>query len=102
MVCELCRRDVPRVTLHHLVPRATHSDRVKRELGEERNRKVALCVGCHRQVHKFFENKRLGKEYDTLEALRLDPGIAKYVEWVSRRPGDFVPPKCARAKGRRG
>jgi len=93
MNCELCGRDVPGVTLHHLVPRATHTKRLKEELGEERNRKASLCVACHRQLHAMFENKVLGRELSTLEAIRRDEDVVKYVAWIRKRPGTFIPKK---------
>jgi hypothetical protein len=96
MICELCERDVPRTTEHHLVPRATHTKRLKRELGDERNRKANLCVACHRQLHYLFENKILGREFNTLELLRQNPEVITYLNWIRKRPGDFVPRKGKR------
>jgi len=98
MNCELCGRDVPGVTLHHLVPRATHTKRVKEELGEDRNRKASLCVACHRQLHYLFANKVLGKELNTLRVIRANPDVAKFVAWIRKRPGTFVPKKGKRKR----
>ena len=96
MICELCGRDVPNTTSHHLVPRSTHTKRVKRDLGEERNVRANLCVACHRQLHNLFENKTLGKDLNTLDAIRKNDDVVTYVKWIRKRPPDFVPKKGRR------
>jgi len=98
MICELCGRDVPKTTRHHLVPRATHTKRVKRELGDKRNVQADLCVACHRQLHYLFANKVLGKELSTLAAIRKNEDVMTYVKWIRKRPGDFVPRKGRRKR----
>jgi hypothetical protein len=96
MICELCGRDVSRVTSHHLIPKATHTKRLKRELGEERNVQADLCVACHRQLHYLFENKILGRELNTLDVIRRNEDVITYVKWIRKRPGDFTPRKGVR------
>ena len=47
---------------------------------------VDLCSSCHRHVHVTISNKELEREYNTLEALKVHPGISRFVEWVRRKP----------------
>ena len=98
MICELCGRDVPRVTSHHLIPKATHTKRLKKDMGDERNRQADLCVACHRQLHYLFANKLLGRELNTLDLIRQNAEVVTYVNWIRKRPGDFVPRKGVRKR----
>ena len=84
--CELCRRENLVLTDHHLVPRARHNRRVRRDLGADRNRTAALCSSCHRQVHKLFTEKELERSYHTLELLLAHPAVLEWVGWVGKRP----------------
>jgi hypothetical protein len=74
--CALCEREVRQVNRHHLIP--------KSEGGREM---VNLCFACHKTLHSFFTNQTLAKELHTLEALRAQPEIARYLKWV-RQQGD--------------
>lgn len=95
--CELCKRVTPLVTIHHLIPRGTHSKRVKRKYGDEcTTRKVLLCVACHRQVHYLFSNKELENELNSLELLRVNPDIQKYLKWIRNKDPNFLPSKGIR------
>jgi uncharacterized protein with PIN domain len=73
-VCALCERDVSRVSKHHIIP--------KSQGGTET---VELCSTCHKTLHKFFSNRTLAREKSTLEALRTDPDIARYLAWVRKQ-----------------
>ena len=83
-VCELCRREVPATTVHHLTPKS----RSKRANVRVEDIPVArLCRLCHKQVHALFTNRTLQKELYTLEALRREPEMERFLEWVKARPG---------------
>lgn len=77
-----------RLTRHHLRPRA-HG-------GTET---VLLCSGCHRQVHALFENRTLAEELDSLEKLRQDPQIRRYLSWAKRQKGGHI--RVRRSRSRR-
>jgi len=95
--CELCQRVTGFLTEHHLIPRATHSKKVKREYGRECNmRKAMICVACHRQVHYLFSNKQLGKSLNSIDLLKTDTEVDKYIQWIKNKPDDFVPRKGKR------
>ena len=67
--CEICERCLP-LTRHHLIPRTLHGRLRKR--GYEREQlcqTVNICSLCHRAVHRFYSEKQLAMEYNTLEKL---------------------------------
>jgi len=76
MLCELCKRDVPALTRHHLVPVTRGTDGVV----------VMVCGDCHSAIHKFFSNKELERAYNTLDKLMEHEGFARHVRWLSKRP----------------
>lgn len=73
--CALCERQVRQVSKHHLIP--------KSEGGRE---VVRLCQPCHKTLHSFFTNRTLLKELHTIDDLRAEPEIARYLAWVRKQP----------------
>ncbi|RMG66991.1 MAG: HNH endonuclease [Calditrichaeota bacterium] len=67
------------MTVHHLVP-------------GRRNRRncqtVVLCGDCHRQIHRLFSNRVLARELNTLERLRAQPEVQKFLAWVQKQDPD--------------
>jgi hypothetical protein len=104
-LCELCRRHVAQLTKHHLIPKTRHKNkRNKRDFNrEEIHTRVAwLCRPCHKMVHATLTEKELEREYNTLNALRGHPEIAKFSAWISTRPdGTAVTVKTHRQKAGR-
>jgi hypothetical protein len=92
--CELCGREVRKLTRHHLVPRTRHKNKKnKRDFDrQEIHRTVGLCSPCHRHVHIVLDNKQLEREYNTVEALKAHPDVEKFVRWVRRKPHGTVGP----------
>lgn len=83
--CALCGRHLRTLTRHHLKPR------------EHGGVETALfCTGCHRQVHALFTNRTLADELDTLEKLRADPAIRRYVAWARRQDDAHIPVRRSR------
>jgi len=93
--CALCGREIGTLTLHHLIPRTRHSNRRnKREFSrqEVRERTAWLCRPCHKQVHAVLDEKTLEREYNSVEALRGHPAIARFIRWIAAKPdGTHVP-----------
>lgn len=76
MPCALCNRSVERLTLHHLIPKehdGTHDDT------------VPLCAPCHKQIHVLFDNKHLAHELNTVDKLRAEPAMARFLRWVRKQ-----------------
>ncbi len=88
--CELCGRLVPEVTQHHLVPK---------DAGGGTGPVADLCPTCHRQLHALYDNQTLARRLGSLEALRQDPTVQRFVRWVRKQdPGRRVAVRRARER----
>ena len=74
--CQLCRREVERYTVHHLVPRSR---------GGRFGPTARLCATCHRQLHAMFSEATLAKEFHSIELLRSNLQVAEYLRWARRQ-----------------
>lgn len=78
-ICPLCGRPLGRRReRHHLVPRLKG--------GRET---VELHPICHRKIHSLFTEAELARRYATVDALRSDPRIERFVAWLDGKPADF-------------
>lgn len=83
MQCELCEREMKRLTIHHLIPRQ-NTKRKKAEPGPT----IEICSACHRQIHACFDNKHLAQELNTMEKLKNEPKMQKFLLWVKKQTPD--------------
>ncbi|HEX8551018.1 MAG TPA: HNH endonuclease [Abditibacteriaceae bacterium] len=81
MICELCGREVGALTLHHLKPK---SRRGKYEKVIELPT-AQICSACHRQIHALFSNRELADEWNSLEKLRSEERMKKFIAWISKQ-----------------
>ncbi len=77
VTCELCDREAPDLTTHHLVPRDEDG---------RRGPTAVVCNACHRQLHAMFDNRTLARSLSTVDDLRSDPRLARFLGWVRRQP----------------
>jgi hypothetical protein len=86
--CALCQRAAIPLTRHHLIPRTVHSrPRTRRNFSrDQRLTVVLLCRACHKQIHGLFTESELARTYSSIEALAAHPEVARFIEWVARRP----------------
>lgn len=79
-VCPLCDRPIPpsQRDAHHLIPKSRGGERT-----------AWLHRICHRQIHALFTESELEKDFHQVEALRAHPQMARFLEWVRRKPDDF-------------
>ena len=77
-VCELCEREVGRLTSHHLVPKAR---------GGKHGPQVLLCPTCHRQLHALFSEATLEKDLSSVKALKKHPQVAIFLSWMRKQKG---------------
>jgi 5-methylcytosine-specific restriction enzyme A len=84
--CELCGRNTVPLTKHHLVPRARHNKKVKRDLGEDRNKVAMICGPCHSAIHDFCTEKELERKFNTIALLKTREDVRNWIEWVRERP----------------
>jgi len=91
-VCPLCLRPIPPgvpQSLHHLVPKLK---------GGKGGPTVLMHHICHKEIHATLCEADLARSYNTPAALRAHPRLARFAEWVSKRPPEFL----SRVPGRRG
>ncbi|MEZ5714725.1 MAG: HNH endonuclease [Paracoccaceae bacterium] len=82
-VCPLCGRPIPEgvpQSRHHLIPRLR---------GGKGGETVLLHAICHAEIHATLSETELARDYNTIEALRAHPRLAKFIAWVARRPPGF-------------
>jgi hypothetical protein len=78
--CWLCSRPLgKRVEYHHPVPKS----RGGRET-------VPIHPICHRTLHQTLTNKEL--ELLSLDELRAQPNIARFLKWIATKDPDFHAP----------
>ena len=82
-ICPLCHRPIPpaaKQSLHHLIPRLK---------GGKRGPTVLLHQICHNEIHATLTETELARDFNTAEALRAHPRLAKFIRWVAKRPPGF-------------
>lgn len=82
-LCPLCLRPIPSgvpQSLHHLIPKLR---------GGKGGPTVLLHQICHSEIHASLTETELARSYSSIEALRDHPRLAKFIEWVARRPPEF-------------
>lgn len=83
-ICPLCDRpippDVPQ-SVHHLIPKLK---------GGKGGEVVLMHHICHREVHATLSEAELARQFNTPEALRAHPRLAKFAAWIARRPPGFA------------
>jgi len=76
--CELCERAVANLTVHHLVPRS--QSKKKQVLPTAK-----LCPACHRQLHVLFSNHLLARSLSSLEEIKREPSMQRFLSWVRKQ-----------------
>lgn len=82
-ICELCEREMKRLSVHHLVPRQT----VKRKKADP-GPTVEICSACHHQIHTLFSNIELAQSLNTLEKIKNQPQMEKFLNWLKKQTPD--------------
>ncbi|MEL6688811.1 MAG: HNH endonuclease [Pseudomonadota bacterium] len=83
-ICPLCGRPIPSgvpQSLHHLIPKLK---------GGKGGPTVLMHHICHKEVHAALTEAELARAYNTPEALRAHPRLAKFAAWVAKRPPEFM------------
>lgn len=84
MFCELCEREIlpGDKSVHHLVP--------KTNTNGKNSLTIVLHTICHRQIHALYSEKVLAKHFNTIDKLKNDSNIQRFVRWLTKRPLEFV------------
>jgi len=93
-ICALCGRPIPAgvpQSRHHLVPKLR---------GGKGGETVLLHQICHKEIHATLTETELARVYNTAEALRAHPHLAKFVRWVAKRPPGFDARSTGNRRGR--
>lgn len=92
-ICPLCERPIPahaRQSLHHLTPKLK---------GGAQGATVRLHQICHSAIHARYSEAEIARRLAEVDALRADPEIARFLEWVHGKPDDFhAPTRLTRAR----
>ncbi|WP_341733028.1 HNH endonuclease [Microcoleus sp. EPA2] len=83
MKCELCDREMEALTAHHLIPKQN----TKRKNADP-SPTIDICSACHRQIHSLFDNKHLAQELNSLEKLKNDPQLQRFISWAKKQKTD--------------
>lgn len=78
MECQLCQRDLPSLTVHHLVPRS------QGKRGQPLPT-LLICSACHRQIHALFSNAELARDLNTRDKLVSHPAMERFLKWVRKQ-----------------
>lgn len=46
---------------------------------------IDVCRLCHNAIHDFFDEKTLGKEYNTLEKLISHPKVQDFIVFAKKQ-----------------
>jgi hypothetical protein len=49
---------------------------------------IDICSACHRQIHSLFDNKHLAQELNSLDKLKNEPQLQKFLLWVQKQKPD--------------
>lgn len=82
-VCPLCYRPIPAdvpQSQHHLIPKLR---------GGKGGPTVRLHNICHNEIHASLTEAELARSYNTVVALKTHPRLARFIDWVRKRPPEF-------------
>lgn len=88
--CELCEREVQKLTKHHLIPR---------QKGGNHGPIALLCRSCHKTLHNTYTNSTLAVLYNSLEKIRDAEELQGYLKWIKKQDQERV--KIAPVKKKR-
>ncbi len=80
MECKLCQREMDSLTIHHLIPRQYLK---RKKIADSPT--VSICTACHKQIHALFDNKKLARELNSIDKLKQEPKMEKFLSWVKKQ-----------------
>jgi len=86
-LCGFCER-FKELDFHHYIPKTLHKNKLFLKMFSKlymRTHGIDLCYDCHHTVHHFWDEKTLGKEYNTKEKIFADSKFQKYLQWIKKQ-----------------
>jgi len=82
LLCKICDRTLGDINIskHHLIPKSK---------GGKKSETILIHNICHQKIHSVFTEKELQKDYYTVESLRKNEEIIKFIKWVSKKDISF-------------
>ena len=83
-ICPLCLRPIPAdvpQSAHHLIPKLK---------GGKGGSTVLLHHICHKEIHATLTESELARSFTTVDALRAHPRLARFADWIAKRPPGFL------------
>jgi hypothetical protein len=83
-ICPICLRPIPAhvpQSLHHLIPKLK---------GGKGGPTVLVHHICHKEIHARFTESELARQFNTAEAIRADPRMERFLNWIAKRPPEFL------------
>jgi hypothetical protein len=79
-ICQLCSRELGDLLIdeHHLIPKTFK--------GKET---IKLHKICHRKIHSVFSERELLNYYNSVDRIKENEQIQKFITWVNKKPIDF-------------
>lgn len=92
-ICQLCGRETSELTRHHLIPK---------EKGGKDYHTADLCRTCHAQIHALFTNSELSYRLYSIDKLKTDEKVKRYLNFIKDYPGDEnIPIKTSKSVRRK-
>lgn len=63
------------------------------DLWNRKDDMVHLCRPCHSKIHKLWNEKILAFKLNTLEILKEQTEIQRWINWIKDKPSGFKPKK---------
>ena len=78
--CTNCKREdsLIELTKHHMIPKSKHGK-------SKDSNYIILCKDCHSQLHKFYTEKFLAKNLNTIELILTDEKFQKFGIFTSKQ-----------------
>jgi hypothetical protein len=92
--CAICGRAETDLTRHHLLPQCRHRKArfARLHSREEGLSSIALlCKACHSYIHSVLTEKEMELSFNTIEALRQHPDVARFAAWLANKPPGYQP-----------
>ena len=82
-VCVICDRELGSdklISKHHLIPKSR---------GGKNTETIIIHNICHQKIHSVFSEKELKQVYHTVEKIRTNEEMIKFIKWIAKKDIDY-------------